>query len=164
MKTIATEQRHTVITANLMLCLRFSFIIAAAYTGIFLLANVLGLEKVTELRFINYLLLFIVIYSAIKKYYIEHQKKIEYFTGFGLAFLTGILGQFWYSFLFFIYLHFNSSFMNYIANHFPARILYPELSISVALLSEGIGFSAIVALAVMQYFKRKRGRWVNTSS
>jgi hypothetical protein len=96
---------------------------------------------------------------ALKKTYDQQHHKIEYFAGFGTAFLIALLGQLFYSILFFIYLKIDQPFMSFLLNQFPREILYPELSIAVILLVEGISIGIIVALATMQYFKRKRGRW-----
>jgi hypothetical protein len=137
--------------------------VAIIFSFIFIVAKIFHLESVTELRFINYLLLFPIAYSVLKTYYIKHDQKIEYFTGFTMVFLIGALGQLWYSILFSIYLHIDTQFMTYLTTQFPRKILYPELSIAFVLLSEGVSISIIVALATMQYFKRKRGRWATTN-
>jgi hypothetical protein len=162
MKTLTQTSRYMALNENMRLVLSKSVMVAIMFMFIFAIAKIFHLESVTELRFINYVLLFPVAYSVIKKYYDQHGHKIEYFTGFTMVFLIGALGQFWYSLLFFFYLHIDSQFMDYLMAQFPRKILYPELSIAFVLLSEGISISVIVALATMQYFKRKRGRWAAT--
>ena len=73
--------------------------------------------------------------------------------------MISIIGGFIYSVLFFIYLKIDQAFLNYLLSMFPRKILYPELSVAFINFSETAAMSVIVALALMQYFKRKRGRW-----
>jgi hypothetical protein len=139
--------------------LNYSFVISIAYVAVFAIAKIFNLEDVVELRFINYILLFIIAYSALKKIYLMNGNKIEYLPGFGRTFLICALGSLWYCILFFIYLHIDKRFAELLVNQFPAGLLYPNLSITTALFSEGLAMSAIVALALMQIFKKKDGRW-----
>jgi hypothetical protein len=151
------------LSENMRLVLRYSFLVALLFALVFAVAKIFHLEGVTELRFINYLILFPVVYAALKKAYDLQGHKMEYFPGFTMAFLISALGQLWYSILFFIYLQIDSTFMTYLFEQFPKRIIYPELSIAFIVLTEGISIGVIVALATMQYFKRKRGRWATTN-
>jgi hypothetical protein len=142
--------------------LNYSFLISLVYVAIFAIAKIFNLENVVEIRFLNYIMLFIIAYSAVKKMYVLNGNKMEYLPGFGRTFLTCVLGGLWYSILFFIYLHIDKQFTSALVNQFPAGILYPEVSITVTLFSEAFAMSAIVALAVLQIFKRKRGRWARS--
>lgn len=164
MEQLTTESRHIAIAENIKLSMRYSVRVTLVSCIIFIAAKIFGLERITELRFINYLAMIVIIYSAIKDYYRQHANKIEYFTGFALAFLVGAFGQLSYAILFLIYLQFDSGLLEFLTSQFPGKTLNPSLSSAFVLFIEGIAFSSIVALTIMQYFKRKRGRWANTKA
>src|SRR2546423_1755849 len=103
MKVQAHSYFHSHTTENLRLILRYSFIVAIVFSMIFILAKILHLESKTELRFINYIMLFPITFAGLKKGYRQNDYKMEYFTGISMAFLICALGQLWYSILFFIY-------------------------------------------------------------
>lgn len=163
MKTLTHQSRYSYITENIRHILYNSFFVALVFTVVFALAKLFNLEGVLGLRFINYLLLFFIVYAALKKSYDTHGHKMEYFRGFSMAFLISALGQLWYSILFFIYLHIDNGFKSFLLDQFPGKVIYPELSIAFIVLIEGASIGLIVALATMQYFKRKRGRWASTN-
>jgi len=142
--------------------LRYSFIITLIFVAIFAIALLFHLVKFTELRFINYIFVFIVCYEAIKKVYTENNYYIEYFNGLMIGILTATFGQLWYSILFYIYLNIDSNFLNYLLTEMPRDIVAPKFSITVLLLLEGFGLSPIISLGLMQYFKSKQGRWART--
>lgn len=158
MKTIA-ENRPATISESTRLVLNYSFFVTITYVVIFALAKIFSVEVRVELRFFNYLALFLIAYSALKKLYDISGQKMEYFSGFLKTFLISMLGSLWYSILFFIYLHIDKPFTMHLMEQLPGKMLYPVLSITAVLFSEGVAMSAIVALAIMQIFKRKRGRW-----
>src|SRR5205814_3592802 len=135
----------------------YGLMLTGIFSLIFIVAKIFGLEHVIWLRFINYLAFFPVGYLALKNVY-QATHKLDYFYGLKTAFLTCLFGQLFYALLFFIYLHFDKPFVAFINSQMPAPLLEPELSISFILFSEGFGWSAITALAIMQIFKWKRGR------
>jgi hypothetical protein len=135
-----------------------AIVMAALFSLIFIFAKILGLEKVTWLRYINYLLFFPFAYSALKRKYRVNQK-LDYFAGLKTGFLTCFLGQLIYTILFFIYLHFDEPLVSYISSNMPNGLIEPSLSISFMLFSEGLAWSLIAAFSLMQIFKWKRGRW-----
>ncbi len=141
---------------------KHSFILTACFITIFVIARITGLAALTEIRFVNYIVAFFVSYDAIKKVYLKNDHKVEYFTGLLVGIATVILGQLWYSILFFIYLKSDPLFMNELLKQIPQNIVNPEFSTSVLLFTEGFGLSPIISLALMQYFKSKQGRWART--
>ena len=158
MKAVIENQPHTLSEVNKTM-LNYSFVISIAYVAVFAIAKIFNLEDVVELSFTNYILLFIIAYSALKRIYFLNGKKIEYLPGFGKTFLICALGSLWYCILFFIYLHIDKKFAELLVNQFPGGLLYPIVSITGVLFVEGLAMSAIVALALMQIFKKKDGRW-----
>jgi len=142
---------------------KHSFILTACFIIIFAIARILGYAGLTEIRFVNYVVAFFVSYDAIKKVYVRNNYQVEYFTGLLIGIVTVILGQLWYSILFFIYLKIDPAFMNELLKQIPQNIITPAFSTAVLLFLEGFGLSPIISLALMQYFKSKQGRWAHTT-
>jgi hypothetical protein len=141
----------SVVSYGILLALIFSFI--------FMIAKIFGVEQVVWLRFINYFLFFPVAYVAIKRVY-KINEKLNYFNGLKIGFLVCFWGQFIYTILFFIYLHFDKELVAFIRTQLSnGLLLNPEVSISFILFSEGLAWSAITAFSLMQIFKWKRGLW-----
>jgi hypothetical protein len=153
------NKQYATISEGTRLAISYSFLLALIFVCIFLIAKIFNLEAVTELRALNYVFMFPVTYVMLKKYYVAHEYKIDYFKGFALALVTCVLGQLWFSLTFYFYLKIDQGFLHRLVENLPNKVLYPELSLAFITLSEGIAISVIVALALMQYFKRKRGRW-----
>src|SRR5690242_18701031 len=101
MKAIA-ENRPTTISESTKLVLNHSFFVATMYVIVFALAKIFNLEDVVELRFLNYVFLFLIAYSALNKLYAMNGNKMEYFSGFVKTFMISMLGSLWYCILFFI--------------------------------------------------------------
>jgi hypothetical protein len=153
------QKTYTSVADNLKLAARYSVILAFSFIVIYVLARITGLYKITELRFINYILFYPVGYMAVRKAFKFNNGYLEYFSGLMIGFLTGMLGQLWFALLFFIYLHVDASFLDYLVNKMPQPLLYPRLSILFVMLAEGVGMSAILSLTLMQIFKWRQGRW-----
>jgi len=154
------QTTYTTITDNFKLALRYSIALAVSFVLIYIAARITGLYKITALRFINYIIYYPVGFAAIQKAYRQNEGYIDYFNGLMIGFLTSIMGQFWFALLFFIYLHIDTAFLNYLATELPKPLMYPRLSVFFVMMIEGIGMSAILSLTLMQYFKWRQGRWV----
>jgi hypothetical protein len=113
-ETQARHDRYSHLSEAGRLVLSYSFIVAAVYAIVFLIAKISGLEDRIELRFINYILLFPIAYSALNKVYLSNNRKMEYFSGFAVSMLIAALGSFWYSIMFYIYLKIDQSFHDYL--------------------------------------------------
>jgi hypothetical protein len=146
-------------TETFKLVIGYSIRMVIAWALIFIIANIFNIEHVMEIRFANYIVMMVITYSLLKKYYLAHNKRMEYFSGFTIAFIACVLASFIYSILFFIYLNIDHNFLYFLMDQFPRKMIYPAMSISFVIFSEGFSFSVIIALALLQYFKRKRGRW-----
>jgi hypothetical protein len=159
MKAVAENRPPSTISETSKLVLNYSFLISITYVIIFVIAKIFNLEEKVELRFINYFMLFVIAFSALKKIYTMSGNKIDYFYGLSRTFIICALGSLWFSILFFIYLHIDRNFAAHLLTEFNLKMIAPILSICFALLSEGLAMSAIVSLALMQIFKKKQGRW-----
>jgi hypothetical protein len=103
-------------------------------------------------------------FIAVRRAYNSNHHYIGYFNGLALGFLTSLLGQIWFSLLFFIYLQFDLPFFQYLLTKMPQPLLYPHLSILFVMIAEGFAMSAILSLTLMQYFKWRQGRWAVSHS
>ena len=146
---------------SLRVSLQYSFLVTILYVIVFVVAQIFNFATFTELRFINYILVFFVCYDAIKKVYNKNDHYVDYFNGLVIGILTFTFGQLWYSILFYIYLNFDHRFLNYLLTEMPQNIVTPKFSIAVLLFLEGFGLSPIISLGLMQYFKIKQGRWAH---
>ena len=137
----------------------YGIMLAVIFSLIFVIAKLFGFEEVVWLRFTNYIIFFPVAYMAIKRVY-KANEKLNYFNGLKIGFLVCFWGQLIYTFLFFIYMHFDQQLVAFIKSQISKGLLLnPEVSISFLLISEGLAWSAITAFSLMQIFKWKRGLW-----
>jgi hypothetical protein len=143
--------------------LRKSFLLTGLYVLYFIIAQLVGFAHIIEFRYVNYVIAFIMGYYTLKAVYVRNDYYVEYFTGLIIGMLIIILGQFWYSILFFIYLNLDHAFMGYLLTQLPQNVVAPSVGISLTLLSEGIGLSPVIALTLMQYFKWTAGRWTHAT-
>ena len=145
----------------------YAFKYSAVYTFlailVFAIARSTGYYVQEELRFVNYILLFPVGYFGVKAAYQDHDNHLNYFGGLMIGFLIGLLGQTWYAILFVIYLYFDPVVLAFLLEQLPQPLLYPHLAIGFILISEGLGASAILSLAMMQIFRFDRKTSHNVS-
>ena len=156
---VLIQRTYQGILENFKLALRHSFVLAALFTAIFLVCRAAGLYQIIELRFINYALFFPLGFVVLKKAFVANGGHLSYFNGLMIGFLLVTLGQLWYAMLFFLYLQVDGAFLNFIVSQMPQPLYYPRLSIFFVMVGEGFAAGAICALALMQYFKWKAGRW-----
>ena len=149
------RHRRLTIRENFNYSFKYSIIYTFIAVLIFAIARITGLYVREELRFLNYILLFPVGYFGVKSAYQEHGNHLNYFGGLMIGFLIGLLGQMWYAILFVIYLYLDPVVLAFLLGQLPQPLLYPHLAIGFILISEGLGASAILSLAMMQIFRFK---------
>ena len=149
------RHRRLTLRENFNYSFRYSIIYTFIAVLIFAIACITGLYVREELRFLNYILLFPVGYFGVKSAYQEHGNHLNYFGGLMIGFLIGLLGQMWYAILFVIYLYLDPVVLAFLLGQLPQPLLYPHLAIGFILISEGLGASAILSLAMMQIFRFK---------
>lgn len=125
----------------------YGAIIALAFIVYFLICYAAGIAHITELRFVNFLILVTSVYFALKQYKRTHGR-LEYFNGL----VTGVAASFVASstFTLFIYffLKFNDSFMQAVMENAPlGEYLNPYIA-SFSIWFENI-FSGFVATFIL---------------
>src|SRR6185436_4519512 len=129
---------------------------AVTYIVYFLIMWAVGLIGHTELRYVNYALCGIVGFMAMQK--VKHQEggHVTYLQGLGIAFLTGVVSFILLALFVFIFAKLNPGFLAAVLKDSPLAFdVYTDPAIVAASLiaCEGIAFSVIIALCLMQYFK-----------
>ena len=133
--------------------IRIGVYMFASIAAFFLLMKLVGLEDVTELRFLN--ILIIAIFSnRLAKLSVEDQNKIEYLQGLKSIFMANVINVILCVSALVLYIvliepSFVSSFVN-------GSLFGEETSLSkvaVGIFMEGMAGSAIVSFTTMQYWK-----------
>jgi hypothetical protein len=125
---------------------------AVCYIAFFFLMRSLNLIEMTELRFVNYFIFGLVGYHALSE--IRKHAELNYFQDFGAAFLTGIVSFLILGAFLYIYLHIDTSFLQYLNRTVITGANSSPSELSLILFFEGSAMSAVVTLCMMQLFKR----------
>ena len=121
------------------------------YIGFLLLMKAFHLMEVTQLRAVNYVILFFACMHQIKRLINKNGTYVPFLQVFGASFFTGI----WSFVLFTIFLHIYSGYDAQLAELFIKHAApYSENIPAVVVAFEGSAISIIVAFINMQYFRR----------
>jgi hypothetical protein len=137
---------------------KYGIIGGVCYILIFFLFKILGLIETLELSFLNFIVLFVVCYKALNNFKEEATRvhgKMNYLQGYATSFFTSVISfGFLAVFMFFYLSYIDQNFMNFIETKDIAGLNMTPASISIILFFEGGGIGIIIALILMQYFKR----------
>lgn len=137
---------NKIILTNALLI--YSFIIV-----FFLLMKILGLDNVSELRFINFLFVLWGINRAIKTN-INYNNENSYFNNFYIGIITSVIGVGLTIFGLIIYVSFiEANFMVVLENSSFWGNKLSLIMVVFALAIEGIASSVICSFILMQYYK-----------
>lgn len=129
----------------------------AAFAIIFFIFRVLGVAEHTELRFLNFILVGIVSFLAVRHYQLETHNQMNYLEGLAVSFLTTVISFSVFGLALWGYLGlFDPQLLSQIAANSPHGMYPSHFHSGVMMVSEGVGGGVIIALIVMQYFKRNR--------
>ena len=122
----------------------------------FFLMKLFGLESVTELRLLNFIIVFWGVNSAIKKNFIENQNS-AYLQNLVLGFFTSFVAVILTSISLTVYLFYiEPSFIEVLeSSTLWGNSLTPPL-MAFAIFIEGVASSMICTFIVMQYWKNKK--------
>ncbi len=138
-----TKMRNSILLNGAICCL--------LYIAFFFLMKLVGLVHVTELRFVNYLILFFVCFKLIKGWIKETGSYVMFLQVLGTSLFTGV----WSFILFSSFLYIYSQFNKELAELFVQRSMGMfSTAPSIIILFEGAAASIIVAFINMQYFRR----------
>ncbi len=129
----------------------FGAISCVLYIAFLFLMKLFGLMHVTELRFVNYVILCFVGLYQIKRWIKQTGAYVPFLQVLGTVLFTGV----WSFILFSVFLYIYSKYNLELAELFVNRTMgvFPTVP-SIIILFEGAGASIIVAFINMQYFRR----------
>lgn len=138
--------------------LKYGLLTAAGLIGYFLLMNLIGLEHILELRFLNAVIMAIGIVLALRAFKRAKQGNIGYLSGLGTGFLTSLVATLIFSSFMLLYIKaFDDSLMEVLTQNrmVGERIAStPGLVIFMVLMLEGVISGAMIGFIAMQFFKR----------
>lgn len=136
------------------LAFKYGVIGGVCYILNFFLFKILGLAHIIELSFVNFIILAAVAFIALREF--RTQSQMNYIQGFGTAFFISVVSFAVLSVFMYVYLtYIDTEFMRYIQTKNIAGITITPGSIVTLLFFEGTAIGAIVALVLMQYFKKR---------
>ncbi|MBF9254759.1 DUF4199 domain-containing protein [Pontibacter sp. 172403-2] len=139
--------------------IKYGLFTAAALIIYFVLMHLLGLTHITELRFLNGLILAVGITIAIKSYKHSVNGNISYFKGLGTGIMTAIVGTTLFAVFMVIYINIaGAELLETLSaeQYFGQRInTTPGIVIFAVLMLEGVISGVLISFIAMQFFKRK---------
>jgi hypothetical protein len=121
------------------------------YIVFMLIMRAAGLIHVTELRFVNYVILCLVCLFEIRTIIKRRETYVPFLQVFSTAFFTGLWSFFLFSIFLFVYAKFDTE-LNYLFRNQDVPVFKNFPSIFV--FFEGSAISIITAFINMQYFRR----------
>lgn len=146
--------------------LKYGLLIAAALILYFFLMQLLGLLHITELRFLNGLIMAVGVVLAIKTYKAVSEESFGYFKGLGAGIITAVTGTVLFAAFMVIYARIAGDEMIEMLTaerYFGERVeATPGIVIFSVLMLEGLISGFLISFIAMQYFKRDDFKAPNT--
>ena len=134
--------------------LKIGLITGAGLIAYFLIMDFLGLAKIIELRYFNFLILGAGIIYGLRNLKRELKKEDFYLKGLAEGFLITLIALIPFALFFSLYLEYvNPELLDYIKSNVAMGDYVNLFSILIVISLEGISSGAIVTFAAMQYFK-----------
>lgn len=138
--------------------LKYGLLTAAGLILYFFLMKLLGLIHITELRFLNGVIMAIGVVLAIRAYKIVSAGEIGYFKGLGTGVITAVVGTVLFACFMVTYVSIAGDEMiemltseRYFGNRVEST---PGIVIFSVLMLEGLISGFLISFIAMQYFKR----------
>ena len=138
------------------LYVKYGLLIATVLITYFLIIRLIGLHDNHWLRVLNGVIVAYGIYAVIKKKKSLEGASFEYFSGFGIGILTGVIATLTFVGFMGVYLfHIEPAFADELLSHIAGSVGGPEILLLI-LGIEGISSSVVLSLTFMQKFKVTR--------
>ena len=138
------------------LYVKYGLLIAAALIAYFLIIRLFELHDNHWLRILNGVIVAYGIYAVIKQKKSLDGDKFEYFSGFGVGILTGVIATIVFVVFMGVYLfHIEPQFAERLLKHIAGSMGGAEILLLI-LGIEGVSSSVILSLTFMQKFKISR--------
>lgn len=134
--------------------IRYGLLVAAGLIAFFLVAKLLGIVYLLELRVLNLLFVVIGIFSAIRYYKKNNSSVMTYFEGLGIGMLTNLVAVVVFAAFMVLYLTIiDPALMVFIKENSVFGMYLNPFIASATIIIEGFGSGAISTFMIMQYFK-----------
>lgn len=125
----------------------YGAIIAFAFIVYFLISYAIGVAHITELRFVNFLILLVAVYFALKQYKRTHGR-LEYFNGLVTGVAAAFVGSSTFTLFIYFFLKLNNTFMQVVMENAPLGEYLDPYIASFSIWFENI-FSGFVATFIL---------------
>ncbi|MCX6291549.1 MAG: hypothetical protein NT126_07265 [Bacteroidetes bacterium] len=125
---------------------------AAAMILFFLAMKLVGLVTIAELRFVNFILMFMGIRYALLQQKKSRGGKTEYLSGMFTGFMTAIFTSFFFAVFVAVYLFIDHGFLNYLRATQPFGSFLSPVSAALVMVIEGVAGGAIITFSMMHLF------------
>jgi hypothetical protein len=131
--------------------LLYGIVCCVVYIVFLLLMKLLGLMHITELRFVNYLILCFISLYQVKRWIKQTGAYVPFLQVLGTVLLTGMWSFILFSAFLFLYTRYDIELAELFVQ--KTKGVFPAMP-SIVILFEGGGASIIIAFINMQYFRR----------
>jgi hypothetical protein len=136
---------------NTKLMIRYGLLTGASLIVYFLLMQILGLIEITELRYLNLLILMGGLFLFLKKFCVD---KFSYLNAFTSGIYVSAIAVFSFVIFFMFYIDFlDPNFYEYIRENEDFGSYLNKGALAFMLVAEGLSSGLIVTFICMQYFK-----------
>ena len=136
----------------------YGILIAAGLIAFFLVMNLLGFARSTELRFLNFFIMLGGLFLALKKYLRSRGWRVNYLEGMIAGTIIGGFGSFLFGMFIFFYLkYFDPEFMNILYNEAMFGTYLTPAAGAFLVMMEGSASAAIITFGMLQFYKRPEG-------
>ncbi|HEX9651540.1 MAG TPA: DUF4199 domain-containing protein [Cyclobacteriaceae bacterium] len=133
---------------------RFGLLTTVGLLAYFLIMKFVGLVHIVELRTLNFLVLVIGIYKALKAFQKNNEQPMGYLQGWGIGCLTSSVAVLPFALFIFIYLQLDPALMEYIRNRDEfGRFLNPYM-LAFVIAFEGIVSGLVLTFILLQWMMK----------
>lgn len=130
---------------------------ALALIIFFLLMKFLSLITIVELRFFNFLIIYLGVRYVLMETKKNNNGKLEYLQGMGTGFLTAVLTALFFGIFVLLYLQFiDAKLMQFIIETQPFGTYLNPASASLVVVMEGAASGAIIVFALMHLLNKDK--------
>lgn len=136
--------------------IRYGLLGTLSFITIFFFMKWINLVHITELRSLNLVVLFFIVYFALKNYKLEVHNKMGYLTGLAVGILISMIAYVAFASFVGLYLRYlDPEFMQYLKERVMFGRYMNPMSMAVVLIFEGGAGGAIITFSLMQLMKNE---------
>lgn len=136
--------------------IRYGILGTVSFIAIFFFMKWINLVHITELRSLNFVVLFFIVYYALRNYKQEVKNKMGYLTGLAVGILISMIAYVAFAAFMGFYLRYlDPEFMQYLKETVMFGRYMNPMSMAVVLIFEGGAGGAIITFSLMQLMKRE---------